>query len=277
MLNDNLLQKKFGILQNKFKAGLYEEVINEAKALLRKRQHQVLYNIICLSYQNLGKFKESIEIMEKALNINSKNIYFLNNIGVGYYKLEDYTKAQYYFIRVLSIEPNYITTLNNLGNLSRDLNNTEEAIKYYKKCLSINDKLEQPQYNLALCYESIGVLDEALKILRNILKINPDFTECDRIISTIVKYRENDEHFKSINEKISEKKLNDQQKMQLFFALGKYYEDIKDYEKSFLNYSSGNDIYKKLTGYNINDDKKYFYKIKKFDFEKIKNQIIEKS
>ena len=46
--------------------------------------------------------------------------------------------------------------------------------------------------------------------------------------------------------------------MQLFFALGKYYEDIKDYEKSFLNYSSGNDIYKKLTGYNINDDKKYF-------------------
>ncbi|REK50130.1 MAG: sulfotransferase family protein [Proteobacteria bacterium] len=272
MLNDNLLQKKFGILQNKFKAGLYEEVINEAKALLRKRQHQVLYNIICLSYQNLGKFKESIEIMEKALNINSKNIYFLNNIGVGYYKLEDYTKAQYYFIRVLSIEPNYITTLNNLGNLSRDLNNTEEAIKYYKKCLSINDKLEQPQYNLALCYESIGDLDEALKILKNILKINPDFTECDRIISTIVKYRENDEHFKSINEKISEKKLNDQQKMQLFFALGKYYEDIKDYEKSFLNYSSGNDIYKKLTGYNINDDKKYFYKIKKFDFEKIKNK-----
>ena len=51
MLNDNLLQKKFGILQNKFKAGLFEEVINEAKTLLRKRQHQVLYNIICLSYQ----------------------------------------------------------------------------------------------------------------------------------------------------------------------------------------------------------------------------------
>ena len=151
------------------------------------------------------------------------------------------------------------------------MNNTEEAIKYYKKCLSINEKLEQPQYNLALCYESIGDLDEALKILTNILKINPDFTECDRIISTIVKYRENDEHFKSINEKISEKKLNDQQKCN-YFCIRKYYEDIKDYEKSFLNYSSGNDIYKKLTGYNINDDKKYFYKIKKFDFEKIKNK-----
>ena len=274
MLSDNELQKKFIILQNKFKSGYFEDVINGAKVLLKKRKHQVLYNIICLSYQNIGEFEKAIEIMEQALTINSRNVYFLNNLGVSYYKLEDYSKANYYFIRGLSIEPEYVTILNNLGNLSRDLNNTKEAIKYYKKCLQINDKLEQPLFNLALCYESIGDFDEAKRILNEILKLKPEFTECDRIISTMTKYDENHPHIKKIIDKMDNLSLNNHQKMHLYFALGKYYEDTKDYEESFRFYSQGNKTYKMLSGYQIKKDKEYFSKIKEFNFKQLENEEI---
>ena len=81
MLTDIELQKKLEILTNKLKIGLFKEVIDETKLLLKKRKHQVLYNLLSLPYQSLGQNDKSVEIMEAALKINSRNPHFLNNIG----------------------------------------------------------------------------------------------------------------------------------------------------------------------------------------------------
>ena len=84
MLTDLELKEKFQLLSNKLKVGLFQEVIDETKILLKKRKHQVFYNLLSLSYQSLGKHEESIEIMELALKANSKNSvicfepYFMN-------------------------------------------------------------------------------------------------------------------------------------------------------------------------------------------------------
>ena len=43
MLTDNELKKRVDILTNKLKAGLFQEVIDGAKLLLKKRKHQVLF------------------------------------------------------------------------------------------------------------------------------------------------------------------------------------------------------------------------------------------
>ena len=64
MISDQQLKSKIGILTNKLKAELFDEVIAETKSLLKKRRHQVFYNILSLSYQSLGKFDLSIKIME---------------------------------------------------------------------------------------------------------------------------------------------------------------------------------------------------------------------
>ncbi|AFS46816.1 TPR subfamily 2 repeat-containing sulfotransferase domain protein [alpha proteobacterium HIMB5] len=271
-MNNIELNKKFEILKKKFQAGLFEEVINGAKSTLKQRKHQVLYNIICLSYQNLGKFNEAIKIMELGLLHNPKNTHFLNNIGVSYYNQQNYTKANYYFIRGLTENPNHISILNNLGNLYRDLNSTNEAIKYYNKCIEINDSLIQPLFNLSLCYESLGEFEKAKDILNKILKLNPGFTEVDRILSTMTKYKKNNAHFLKIKDKIKDNSLSKNQLRHLHFAIAKYYEDIGDIEKSFENYFKANEYSKKLTNYNINDDKKFFEKIKLFNLDNFPNE-----
>ena len=46
-------------------------------------------------------------------------------------------------------------------------------------------------------------------------------------------------------EKLSEKDLKDPQKIDLYFALGKAYEDLKDYDKSFKYLNEANKIQKK--------------------------------
>ncbi len=270
MISDTELKKKFEILNNKLKAGLFEDVIIESKTLLKKRKHQVFFNILCIAYQNLGKFNEAIEIMDQALKANPKNPHFLNNMGVSHYRLDNFDKAEYFFKRGLEVEPKYINIINNLGNLKRDLNFTEEAISFYKKCLSIKEDLVPVLFNLSLSYESLGDFENAKKYLKKIQIYQPNFTEADRIYSNIIKYDENHEHFNQMKNKLSNNDMNQLQSSHLYFGLGKYYEDIKDYKKSFTHFSKGNKIIKDISKYNFERDEEIFQKIRKFPFNKLK-------
>ena len=114
MISDNQLKIKTDILTNKLSAGLFEEVINDAKILLKKREHQFLYNILSIAYQSLGKFDLSVKIMEKALSKNSSNPFFLNNMGISQHRLENFKEAEECYKRGLKIAPQYINILNNI-------------------------------------------------------------------------------------------------------------------------------------------------------------------
>ena len=72
MISDHQLKVKTDILTNKLNAGLFDEVIIESKTLLRKRGHQIIYNILSIAYQSLGKYNLSVEIMEEALKKRRK-------------------------------------------------------------------------------------------------------------------------------------------------------------------------------------------------------------
>ena len=267
MINDLELEKKVNILTNKLKVGLFKEVVDETKILLKKRKHQVLFNLLSLSYQSLGKYDKSIEIMETALKANSRNPHFLNNIGLSHFKLNNFKKAETYFKRGLDEAPKYISILNNLGNLKNYLNLNKEAIEYFNKILKINDKLIEPYYNLAINHEALGEFDKSSECLNKILTLNPKFTQADRMLSNITKYSRDHPHYKSINNKLENIQLNEIQKSHLYFALGKYFEDTSDYQKSFKNYSQGNKIIKKITKYKLDEEKNDFKKIKNFNFE----------
>ena len=277
MLNDIELQKKVEILTNKLKLGLFKEVVDESKILLKKRKHQVLFNLLSLSYQSLGQNDKSVEIMEIALKANPKNPHFLNNIGLSHFKLSNFKEAETYFKRGLAEAPKYISILNNLGNLKGYLNLNKSAIEYFNKILKINDKLIEPYFNLAINYQALGEFEKSSECLKKILELNPKFTDADRILSLMTKYTNNHPHYLNIKDKLENIKLNEIQKSNLYFSLGKYFEDIKDYEKSFKNYSHGNNIIKKKTNYKIQKEKNDFINIKNFNYKNLNIPNIENS
>ena len=263
MISDQKLKIKTDVLTNKLSAGLFDEVITEAKGLLQKRSHQMIYNILSIAYQSLGKFDLSVKIMEEALKKNPKNPYFLNNMGISKHKLESFEEAEYYFKKGLDVAPGYINILNNIGNLKKDLNQIDEAIFFYKKSLLINENLTETQFNLAAIYITLGKFDDAEYHLNKILKINPKFTEADRLISSFTKYREDSHHFKTMINKIEDKTLNKNQLTHLHFALGKAFEDVEKYEASFKNFNKANQYLNEIFKYDIHQDVEKFEKIKK--------------
>ena len=165
--------------------------------------------------------------MEEALKISPSNIYFLNNLAISHHKKGNLSDAEKYFLKALKVNPEYINVLNNFGNLKKDLDQVEEAIKLYEKSVKVKSDILITNYNLASMYLGVGKYNEALKYFKNTLKINPNFTTADRTISLITKYTGDNEHFREMLEKFKNSNLNDLEKIELNFALGKAYEDTQ--------------------------------------------------
>ena len=95
MNTDKILENKINIILNKLRVRKFDEVISEIKTLMKKyKDQQILYNILSLAYQEKGEFKKSIDLLSRALKSQPKNIFFLNNLGLSYYKSKEFEKAQ---------------------------------------------------------------------------------------------------------------------------------------------------------------------------------------
>jgi len=263
---DNLkieAEKEAQVILNYFKAQDYISAEVKAKKLIKKFPNfQAVYNLLGLCLQSQKKFLEAIKYYKIAIQNNPNFFVAINNLGLTYHNMYDLKNAQHYYERAIEINPKFTHPISNLGNIKKELNNYEEAIKCYKLALSIDNKLYIVLHNLGMAYQALGKFEESKKYFETVLKNNPKFTRADRSLSMSLKYDINNPHLKSMENKIKDQSLNNFQKIELYFGLGKAYEDIKNYKKSFENYKLGNKIKRDTIKYQINDDVKLFENIK---------------
>ena len=216
----------------------------------------------------MDKNFQIIKKLQENLKVDPNNVELLNEIAIYYFRIENLIQAEFYYKKALTIDPNNISVLNNLAIL-KQRNSPKESILLYKKILLINENLFEVRYNLSQCYSSVGKILDAKVELKKILDIKPNFTRADRMLSLITKYTKNDVHFEKMNHKLNNVSLDNKQLSELYFAIGKYYEDINDYENAYKNYLKGNKINKTIYKYDIKNSQYNFSLIKKFDYNKL--------
>ena len=256
IVSDEELKKKYDQLYQKFVKGKSLEVIRECKKILKKRKHQLFFNLLSVAYQKNGEIEKSIDVMREALALNPNHPNFLNNIGTCFYKLHKYSVAKKYYEKGLEIDNNHLHILNNLGNLKRETNKIEESIGYYKKVLSIQKDAVPALFNLVGIYRITNQKEESKKYCKKILELNKKLTDADRQYSLVHKYVENDPHLNEMLKKINDKDLNNLEKIHLYYGVHKAYEDIQDYKNAFKFLKIGNELIKKETKYNFSKDEK---------------------
>mgnify|MGYP005993751849 CR=1 FL=1 len=154
----------------------------------------------------------------------------------------------------------------NKGHLELSENKLDDAENLFLKALNLSKIPQQKEIiniGLGQLYQQIGDFKKSLKTFNEILKFNPRNTKVHKAISVMHTYTDkHDSHLKMMEEQLSNIKDKDLLES-LYFALGKAYEDLQDYGKSFEYLKKGNEILNKKNGYNINDDIVLFNNIKK--------------
>ena len=260
------LKEQTSILINLYNLKRFDDVIQKGKVLLKKYPDQIIfYNAISLSLSSIDQNEEALKLLKQALTLQPNNIYVLNNLGLINGKLNREGLSREYYEKALSLNSNFIEALVNLGNLELNEKKPDKAGHYLKKALSLS-KTKQTDELIYMALgnynQQIGNFEEAINNFKVINKINKNNTAADKSISLIHKYlKKDDPHLLAMEAKLIDNKNNDNLKT-LYFALGKAYEDIKNYKKSFECLKAGNKIANREFNYNINDDIAFFNEIK---------------
>jgi len=223
----------------------------------------ILYNLMGLVKSGKFDYRDSINYYEKAIKMKPNFAEAYNNIGNSYNSLGNYFEAEINFKKAIKLNNNLIEAYNNLGNLYKFINKFKDSLSCFKKAIKINPNAFLLYNNLGLLYKSTGDISNAKKSFEKSIFLNNNFSPAHRNLSLVIKYKNSNKHLNNLKNLFMKDKIQDPDKREISFALGKAYEDIKDYDSAFRYFNIANQTVKKNLDYDINNDKNLFEDIKR--------------
>ena len=235
----------------------------EAIALLQKAieldpNFYDAYSNIGGVFLNAHKAEEAIIAYRAALNLEPNNAAAHTNLGAALKEQGNYDESIICCQNALKIDPNFKEAHLQLGATFRVQGKLEEAISCIEFALKIDPNYKEAHQQLGAIFRVQGKLEEAISCIEFALKIDPNYTEAHNTLSFLKKFTEHDNQIRTMTALFKQKNIPDHQKAQLGFALGKAFEEIKNYDDSFYYMSEGNRLKRQSFEYTSKKSKDLF-------------------
>ena len=118
----------------------------------------------------------------------------------------------------------------------------EEAIKTYQEMIRVSPNDPQLRVSLAHIYNATGESPKAVDLFKQAYGLKPDFGDAFWSLANTKSYRFTEEELAAMTDRVNAPSTPQIDKTQMHFALGKAYEDSKDYDTAFSHYQAGNTL-----------------------------------
>ncbi len=243
--------------------------------------------------------EQSVSLIQQALNINPDYADAHHNMAIAQLMLEQEDEAEKSFNRELQLQPHKASPYLGLGQLYLSKKQLVEAESMAKKALEINAEdakthcllgdihtqsgfpeqaeadyahaldiepdLEGAYLGLGHLQMEQGNMDAAKTSFLHALHINPDSMGAKLSLVQVGKVKEDDEHMASLIEEGKDlDKMLETKALSLHFALGKCFDDIKQYDEAFPHFLKGNQLRRKRLSYSSDAHSQYVDRIQHF-------------
>jgi tetratricopeptide (TPR) repeat protein len=258
--------------------------LDEATAISRQAiafdpGSSVAHNNLGLALAALGRRAEAVASYRQALQLNPAYLEALNNLGNVLRDLGERRSAVPLYRQAIGLDPARAESHCNLGNVLFELRQTDEALASYRQALALQSDYAAAHLGLAFalrqqrrpadaqvsCQAALAVnpnyvealsflgelradsgqFDEAEKLFQRALEINPDFSFALTSIATHRKMTSDDTGWLQGAEALLAKQLPLGHEISLRYALGKYFDDLGQYDNAFSNYRQANELTKR--------------------------------
>jgi tetratricopeptide (TPR) repeat protein len=144
---------------------------------------------------------------------------------------------------LLAKDPENILYLGTKGALLSRVRKFAESADCYRKLTAMCPNSAEAWYGLASALRSIGGnTEESLSALRKVTELDPSYGHAWWALASAKTFRFTDADVRLMEAQVSKPAVGAAERTDLYYALGKAYDDVKQYDKSFQCSSKGNAI-----------------------------------
>lgn len=223
------------------------------------------------------RYDDALRILGDILKIQPKNVQTLLCVARAQLMRGAHSTAERAIKMALEEDPQSSEAFTTLGQVCHELDRYDDALENFEKALKIKpDNMEALNF-YGITLKSLGRMDEARKSFAKALELQPNAIGAYSNIVDLENFSKDDTLFKAMIGILEKAKdPNEERYMALHFALGKAYEDMKEYPKSLEHYTIGAKLKRAVLKYDEAEVFGFFDSIREvFNEEYFKNRPYE--
>jgi len=258
-----------------FQAGHVEEMESQARDLIKRYPYAgFLWKVLGVALKSQGK--DALVALKKATELSPNDAESHSNLALALQDLGQLDAAVASCKRALLINPDYVEAHNNLSNALRELRQFDAAEASCRRALAINPNFAPAHHSLAVIQRNVGFamqaeiscqraleidpnlpgaitfmaelqadkgyFSQAEALFRRAIAIEPESPESWAGIAGVRKMTGADANWLAEAQRIAARALPPRSEARLRFAIGKYYDDVRDFERAFMHYQRANEL-----------------------------------
>ena len=265
---------------------LHEAITCSQRAIALDPASSMAHNNVGLSLAGLGQREQAMASYRQALTLNPNYVEALNNLGRVLLEVGELREALSLCQKAIELDPQRAESHCNLANMLFELRRFDAAAASYRRALALQprDALAHASLGAALrmqghaaaaetsCRAALaidpnsvaalsllgelradrGQFSEAEASFQRAIAIDPSFCFAFYSLATNRKMTVNDTAWLKGTEALLAKPLPLGHEISLRYALGKYFDDLKQYDEAFSHYRQANELTKR---YGVNYDR----------------------
>ncbi len=227
-----------------------EALVSYERAIALKPDFAEVHHNRGVVLNELDRLDKSLVSYERviALQPNNADAYFERSVVLR--KLGQLNQALDSCERAIALRPHFAEAFYNKGNILRELDHLNEACDSFKHAIALKPDFACAYNNIGLSLRELGHADEAQDAFRKVLDIDPRNASAFSNLSHAKKFEAGDPHLDVMQELLANPELlSESERIELNFALGKAYADLKDHRRSFEHLLVANQVKRAIFPY----------------------------
>lgn len=223
---------------------LEEAAASYRRAVAIRPDYAKLHNNLGNALLDLGRIEEAVASYSRALELEPDFAKAHSNLGSAFRELAKLDEAEASYRRALAIRADSSEILTNLGVVQRLQGRADEAEASLRRALSIDPGAAPTITSLAELYADRGQFADAENLYKKAYAGHPESAQAWAGLAALRKMTSDDSAWIKEAQRIAQRPLRPRDEAHLRYAMGKFFDDVQDYEQAFVSYRRANEIAK---------------------------------
>jgi tetratricopeptide (TPR) repeat protein len=230
-----------------FARAAYAEAVNYLQDLVAlKPRDATALNNLGLALTKVGRYSEAKVYFRKAISRQPDHRDAHGNLGAIYLACGQFPEAESSLRRALEARPTEVQRRCDLGVALAHLGRLREASVQFERVLRVASGHSDALVGMGLIARTEGRFDEARALFDRALEANPNSPAACAALAGIGRMTSSQVSWLERAEKIATSGIAPPQEASVRFAIGKYYDDVRNFERAFDNFKRANELLKTL-------------------------------